>query len=118
MTITTALDGPIVVNSVVGAASADEIVIFIAEHSRQWGEAVLYDLTRITTENWESIVNKSARFGRANRRVALVGWKDFVFGMLHMFEAFAAMADDPQEYQVFRDIAPAKAWLVSSRVGS
>jgi hypothetical protein len=51
-------------------------------------------------------------------KVALVGWKDFVFGMLHMFEAFAAMADDPQEYQVFRDIAPAKAWLVSSRVGS
>jgi len=120
-TITTTIENDIVINNVTGPVALDELMDYIRNKVASWqGKPVLWEASKatfknISTEDWKSLPRKIGHLAdtRKEEKTALVASDDFPFGMLRMFEILAENEQLAIQFQTFRDINRAKAWLVS-----
>jgi hypothetical protein len=121
--ITTTLENQVIINSVTGEVSAEELINYVMENYEDWiGKPVLWEVSKasfgsISTEEWKSLPYRFASLSEKRRgeKTALVATEDYPFGMLRMFEILAENEKLAIQFQTFRDINKAKAWLLSGR---
>ncbi len=118
--ITTKLENEIIINSVVGDVTVDDLIDHVIENMENWiGKPVLWELSKanlnnISTQEWEGIIQKIGHLSqeRKGEKTALVSLEDFPFGILRMFEIIAENKALAIHFQTFREIKKAKKWLL------
>jgi hypothetical protein len=121
--ISTKVEDQIVINSFIGEITVDGVMHYVQENIEDWiGKPVLWEVSKasfsnISTEEWKKFPRNLGPLSekRKGSKTALVASEDFPFGMLRMFEILAENEKLAIQFQTFRDINKAKAWLLSSR---
>lgn len=113
--------GTLLVVSVTGNISADEIVAVVTEHYPNGiVKDAIWDLTNgslqsISRSGFQKIAKASfasvAGGARQGGKTAYVGSADVEFGLLRMYSAFAEMTGTHIKYNVFKSIEDAESWI-------
>ena len=116
-------EGDLLILSVTGNLTAEEIEAVIQEHYQKASvKDVIWDLTNgtiitISNSSFKDLVKavkeSLASGARQGGKTAYVGSADVEYGILHMCSAFADMAKVPISYNVFRTIEKARSWISS-----
>jgi hypothetical protein len=121
--ITTAIEGEIVINSVVGPVKIHEIFEHLEKNIESWKQRPVIwdfdkaDFSNMNTDIWKEFAQriKPLTHIKAGEKTALFASKDLPFGMMRMFDILAQPLKFKIELRTFRSMEKAKKWLLKGK---
>lgn len=118
--ITTKVEGPLVINSVVGRVKLDSVALFLRKNVDSWTDKpILLDLSRM---DFEHIFNNDLQKfidkikpdleKRGCGKTAVIAPNDVQYGMMRVYQSLAENSYIQVQYKIFRNVSKAKAWLL------